>query len=137
MRVERGHEAARRVAVQQQPRNALLRHEDVHGGRHVRQELVDRTHVVGPLVRREGAAVATQVQCVEVQALRVMEVREVRLEEVVDEAVQVEGGAGDAVHFVISDAPIVNSLKMWREEPYPEGEGHQEATDTFTPLRWQ
>lgn len=45
-------------------------------------------------------------------------------------------GSGDAVHFVISDTPIMSALKLWREEPYPEAAGHQETTETFKPLEW-
>jgi len=42
----------------------------------------------------------------------------------------------DAVFFVLSDKPVMDSLRVWREEPYANG-GHQRVTETFTPMKWQ
>lgn len=44
------------------------------------------------------------------------------------------GGGADAFFFLISDKPILDSFRMYREEPLPDG-GHQDATSTFEPLK--
>jgi gentisate 1,2-dioxygenase len=49
----------------------------------------------------------------------------------------VNAAARDAVFFVLSDKPVMDSMRVWREESYEENHGHQIVTDRFTPMRWQ
>ena len=41
------------------------------------------------------------------------------------------------VFFVLSDKPVMDSLRTWREEAYGENGGHQKVAETFAPMRWQ
>lgn len=51
-------------------------------------------------------------------------------------AEHVNGSAKDAVFFVMTDKPIIDTFKFWREEAYTQNGGHQRVTDTFVPLAW-
>lgn len=45
---------------------------------------------------------------------------------------------GDALFFKVSDAPIVRTLKLWREEVVGQGPGRAQAVQgTFVPLEWK
>ena len=43
------------------------------------------------------------------------------------------GAAADAIFFVIDDKPIMDTLRLYREEPLGDG-GHQDVTSVFDPL---
>jgi gentisate 1,2-dioxygenase len=47
------------------------------------------------------------------------------------------GARGDAMFFVVSDKPVVETLGMYREERLLENGGRQRVDDRFTPLRWE
>jgi gentisate 1,2-dioxygenase len=48
----------------------------------------------------------------------------------------VNAAGSDALFFVMSDRPILDSLRMFREEALVDGGGHQTIADTFEPLKW-
>ena len=99
------------MPVEEQPGDALLPDEQLDRGVDVLDVLVDAPAGVGVLVLADGAAVPTQVDGVEAQALLLEVVGEVVLEEVVAEAVDVEDGAaagqaGDAAYHDDVDGPV-------------------------------
>jgi hypothetical protein len=95
VRPQRRHEAACRVAVDEQAVVPVLVADDPHRLVQFRVVLGEVGAEVRRLVRLDAAAVLAQVERVEVDAPRGEEVGQVGLEEVVDEAVDVQhGGAG-------------------------------------------
>jgi gentisate 1,2-dioxygenase len=46
-------------------------------------------------------------------------------------------GKADALFFVLSDRPVMDSMRTWREEPYDGKDGRQPVTGSFSPQRWQ
>ena len=88
--IQRGDEATSGVAVEQQPVDPLLGLQQADRRRHVVEVLVDRAREVRHLPVAQRPPVATKIERVEAQPVRLVELGEVRLEEVVDEAVHVQ-----------------------------------------------
>ncbi len=90
MRVQRGDQATRGVAVEQQPLHTLVRLQQPDGSRDVVEVLVDVGSEVRQLPLAQRAPVAAQVERVEPHAQGLVERGEMRLEEVVAEPVHVQ-----------------------------------------------